>query len=92
MQYSQEHLKTMVYAKFGGQTECIMGNWKIENEASKMPGMLLGYIFEPRPKREEKTLRHVVMVAKFLDDTKPKIHLKSIFALFQISSILFNLI
>ena len=22
----------MVYAKFGGQTECIMGNWKIENE------------------------------------------------------------
>ena len=32
MQYSQEHLKTMVYAEFGGQTECIMGNWKIENE------------------------------------------------------------
>ena len=33
MQYSQEHLKTMVYAEFGGQTECIMGNWKIENTA-----------------------------------------------------------
>ena len=32
MQYSQEHLKTMVYAEFGGQTECIMGNSKIENE------------------------------------------------------------
>ena len=31
MQYSQEHLKTMVYAEFGGQTECIIGNWKIEN-------------------------------------------------------------
>ena len=31
MQYSQEHLKTMVYAEFGGQKECIMGNWKIEN-------------------------------------------------------------
>ena len=31
MQYSQDHLKTMVYAKFGRQTECIMGNWKIEN-------------------------------------------------------------
>ena len=31
MQYSQGHLKTMVYAKFGGQTECIMGNSKIEN-------------------------------------------------------------
>ena len=23
----------MVYAKFGGQTECIMGNWKIENSS-----------------------------------------------------------
>ena len=22
----------MVYAEFGGQTECIMGNWKIENQ------------------------------------------------------------
>ena len=31
MQYSQEHLKTTVYAKFGGQTECIMGNSDIEN-------------------------------------------------------------
>ena len=31
MQYSQEHLKTVVYAEFGGQTECIMGNWKIGN-------------------------------------------------------------
>ena len=33
MQYSQEHLKTMVYAEFGGggQTECNMGKWKIEN-------------------------------------------------------------
>ena len=34
MQYSQEHLKTMVYAEFGGQTECIMGNSKIENANS----------------------------------------------------------
>ena len=31
MQYSLEHLKTMVYAEFGGHTESIMGNWKIEN-------------------------------------------------------------
>ena len=23
----------MVYAEFGGQTECIMGNWKIENKS-----------------------------------------------------------
>ena len=36
MQYSQEHLETMVYAEFGGQTECIMGNWKIENESINM--------------------------------------------------------
>ena len=36
MQYSQEHLKTMVYAEFGGQTECIMGNWKIENGERKI--------------------------------------------------------
>ena len=40
MQYSQEHLKTMVYAKFGGQTDCIMGNSKIENSItdSSHPG------------------------------------------------------
>ena len=31
---SQEHLKTMVYAKFGGQTKCIMGNVKMVNERS----------------------------------------------------------
>ena len=36
MQYSQGHLKTMVYAEFGGQTECIMGNWKIENSTFVM--------------------------------------------------------
>ena len=35
MQYSQEHLKTIVYEKFWGQTECIMGNWKIENSAKE---------------------------------------------------------
>ena len=42
--------------------------------------------------REEKSLHHVAMVAKFLDDNKPKRHLKSGFALFQTSSILFNFI
>ena len=26
----------MVYAEFGGQTECIMGNWKVENRFSKI--------------------------------------------------------
>ena len=40
MQYSQEHLKTMVYAEFGGQTECIMGNWKIENGSKNGQGCL----------------------------------------------------
>ena len=40
--------------------------------------------------REEKSLRHVAMVAKFLDDNKPKRHLKGGFTLFQTSSILFN--
>ena len=34
MQYSQEHLETMVYAELGGQTECIMGDSKIENSLS----------------------------------------------------------
>ena len=41
---------------------------------------------------EEKSLYHIAMVAKFLDDNKPKIHLKSKFAVFQTSSILFNFI
>ena len=49
MQYSQEHLKTMVYAEFGGQAECIMGNWKIEN-ISFAPGSQL-YLERPPPDR-----------------------------------------
>ena len=31
MQTSEEHFTTIVNAKFGGQTECTMGNWKREN-------------------------------------------------------------
>ena len=49
MQYSQEHLKTMAYAEFGGQTECIMGNWKIENYKVKAPGTgvsQVGYLWQ----------------------------------------------
>ena len=53
MQYSQEHLKTMVYAEFGGQTECIMGNSKIENDCftlsknNKISGShVLSYLLE----------------------------------------------
>ena len=52
MQYSQEHLKTMVYAEFGGQTERIMGNWKIENSHSLLsiwlfPQNSLHWFFSP---------------------------------------------
>ena len=36
MQCPQEHLKTIVYAKFGGQTKCIMGNSKIENSLDEL--------------------------------------------------------
>ena len=35
--FSQEHFKTISYAKFGGQTECIMGNWKIVNVSPVAP-------------------------------------------------------
>ena len=35
--------------------------------------------------------RHVAMVAKFLDDNKPKIHLRSKFALHRCYSVSFNL-
>ena len=42
--------------------------------------------------RQDKLLRHIAMVAKFLDDNRPEIHLKSKLALFQTSSILFNFI
>ena len=34
--------------------------------------------------RQEKFLRHVVMMATFLDDNKPKFLFKSKFALFQV--------
>lgn len=33
--------------------------------------------------RKEKSLRHVALVAKFLDNNNPKPHLKSVFGLFQ---------
>ena len=44
MQYSQEHLKTMVYAIFfflgGGGKQCIMGDSKIENRENEIPSFL----------------------------------------------------
>ena len=42
--------------------------------------------------REEKSLRHVAVVAIFLDDNKTKIDFKSKFVLVQTSAILFNFI
>ena len=54
MQYSQEHLKTMVYAESGGQTECIMGNWKIENEPEVRTNGPLRFITSPSPLPREK--------------------------------------
>ena len=44
------------------------------------------------PLNREKSLCHTDMVAKFVDDNNPKIHLTSKFALFQTSLILFNFI
>ena len=49
MQYSQEHLKTMVYADFGGQTECINGNWKIENRGAPHDHIILEQSHWPNP-------------------------------------------
>ena len=37
MQFSQEHLKTTVYAKFGDQGGCIMGDSKIEKLVIPFP-------------------------------------------------------
>ena len=47
---------------------------------------------EHRVHREERLLRHVAMVAKGLNDNKLIKSLKSLFALFQTSPILFNFI
>ena len=44
------------------------------------------------PNREEKSLRHVAIVATFLDENNRKRHLKSEFAQLQTSSTLFNFI
>ena len=42
------------------------------------PAIVSGIVTEDTPinYREEKSLRHVAMVAKFLDDNKPKTSLK----------------
>ena len=62
----------------------------------KLGGELGSVSVGPRDKvdvyRKERSLRHVAMVATFLDDNKPKRHLKCGFALFQTSSSLLNFI
>ena len=47
---------------------------------------------QPNPQWRGEVVSHVAMVAKFLDDNKPIKSLKSLFALFQTSPILFNFI
>ena len=69
-----------------------------ESKESDIEKLILKYPKETRPdfrktlsrplNREEMLLRHVTMVAKFLDDNPWKRHLKSGFALFQTSSLL----
>ena len=46
----------------------------------------------PQNNTEEKSSHHVAMVARVLDDDKPIRSLKSVFALFQASPILFNFV
>ena len=55
--------------------------------ARRTKGNYIAYV-----NRVEKSLRQVAMVAKFLVDNKSKTSLKSEFALFQTSKILFNFI
>ena len=45
MQISQGHFTTIVYVTFGGQTECIMGNWKIDNDTHSLTNSILIYLF-----------------------------------------------
>ena len=62
MHISQEHFTTIVYAKFGGQTECIMGNWKIENcnlVITEFSLVMHGHVLKPETtKRNEQTERN----------------------------------
>ena len=74
MQYSQEHLKTMVYAKFGGQTECIMGNWKIENNTAGLPWDC--WNFDQKYRRRKGVNEAVYILRGVRTNTKELNHLK----------------
>ena len=43
MKTSQEYFTTIISAKFGGQTECIMDNWKIVKKEFLPRNVLSGY-------------------------------------------------
>ena len=55
MQTSQEYFTTIVYAKFGGTTECIMGNWKVVNSSQRLLKFINSSCGE-RQKRQKKPL------------------------------------
>ena len=72
-----------------------------KSKESDIKNLILKYLKKAHPdfwktlsrlNKEEISWRHVAMVVKLLDDNKRKRHLKSEFALFQTSSILFNFI
>ena len=69
----------MVYAKFGGQTECIMGNWKIEN-----------FKTDHRLHREENKVEF--LEGQFLDEKLPFLHKKKAEQSFELSLSIFGLL
>ena len=69
MQYSQEHLKTMVYAEFGGQTECIMGNSKIENGTRMDTDMKLTHFERDSVAGNEVLLRNAMGLSSIIEPT-----------------------
>ena len=67
--------------------------WLFAHEVVVFRGSYYSDMYDPRlTNRQEKSLRHVAMVANFLDDNKLIKSLKSLFALFQTLPILFNFI
>ena len=55
----------MVYAEFGGQTECIMGNWKIEN---RLCSSLLPFTLIPQYLKRFNLIKNTLQT-KFEDKT-----------------------
>ena len=77
--------RTALWDCFGDAAASFIGLYEVARETGP------NGVPQKRPRnREEKSLRHVAMVAKFLDDNKSKRHLKSGFALFQNLPILFQ--